>query len=126
MNSSNDRNDRSFYTTDRYEIIKFFLIRLELMLNKTKFNGTIKQLYHKQTLVKKDWISYRRFRILHSQCMCDMNKLTEMLRASFSSTISPGSLVAVDELLVGFSSRKDNRIISIKRKPHNRGYLIYI
>ena len=56
----------------------------------------------------------------------DMNKFTEMLRASFSSTISPGSVVAVDELLIGFSSRKDNQIISIKRKPHNRGYLIYM
>ena len=52
--------------------------------------------------------------------------MAELLRQRTTNILHPSQIYAIDELLVGFRSRKSKLVVKIPRKPNSVGYLIYI
>lgn len=118
----------------------FFALAWEIEFSTSKKHSTLKDVFD---LLKENdhpiTIGYNRFKALRASFIPtqeDLLEAVQILRASWSSAIEPGSVVCFDEALWDFRPSKkakekaENRkdpipVVYIPRKPHPNGLLCY-
>ena len=115
----------NIYPTTELEMINFFRIRLIMILKHSKENHTLEKYFENPSIDHSYWIRCRRFKILHARAQANINTLTSLLSESYSKQWKLGQVATIDELMVGWKSKKSDIVKYNDSKPHPKGYLIY-
>ena len=113
-------------TMNTLEILLFLCVRLSIMCLNTNGKLMLEQYYNMVKLNLTQWLPMTRFKLLHARAQADVLQMAKLLRQRTTNILQPSQIYAIDELLVGFRSRKSKLVVKIPRKPNSVGYLIYI